>query len=210
MATTTESFVRSFMETGGQIYELADEVAQAGFWKPSFLPPLPAKIDDNVKDFCLTLFAHILLADGDLSSDELSFINGVTKGDFKKRDAREFVETWRKKSPEFLEQLPAFIEAAIRCDEARGTRYAAKIIDTTERLANILVACDGDVSTREAAAVAAYIRKLWDRLPVTLRSLVSNPGPAATAPQIERPVSVTGSIPPLPQLTAELEELVGL
>ena len=205
----TVGLLISFGLAGGKLYELGREVERAGFWKQGFLPPLPAKIDDNLKEFSLQLVAHFLLADGDLTRDELKFLTAATQMPLTPQKGRELLEHLRTKSPDFLKQQPAFLEAAARCDLAKSTRHAAAMVGLIEQLANLLVASDVDVSPQEANAVASYVRQLWERLPESIRSPVGLAAPTIVSPPADIGVRSDGE-GSLAELTGELQRLVGL
>jgi DNA helicase HerA-like ATPase/Holliday junction resolvasome RuvABC ATP-dependent DNA helicase subunit len=186
-------------------------VEKAGFWKPTFFPPSPASLVDEFDAYMLELVAHFLFADDELSKEELPFVRRLAHSDLDLEDARLMLAFLKAKRPALLAESPLFLQAAIRYDQANHSHYASDMIKLLESLGNLVVACDSRVLPREAAAVAAYVDQLSNRLPQDVRAPESGPsGTGSVAPKQTESAGLSGSSPSLQQLFAELQALVGL
>ena len=131
-------FVEGVRRHHAEVLALGADVAGHGHWKVS-LPPTPP-IADDITNYFLQITGHFLLADGEFTRYELPFFNALGENADDLEAARRTLAFLRDKIPGLLTQCPAFLQAAIQCDFAQGTRYTADMVAHLEGTANLLVA----------------------------------------------------------------------
>ncbi|MBA2712744.1 MAG: hypothetical protein H0U55_04195, partial [Rubrobacteraceae bacterium] len=118
-----DEFYAQFTHHVEQIGSIAAAVAVAGYWKRSFYPPVPETIHIDLDAYVLECIAHFLMADGELDRKEVSLVEKFAAAKLGRDQATNTINFLRGKRKDLLEQCPLFLQAAIRCDEERTTRY---------------------------------------------------------------------------------------
>lgn len=157
-------------------------------------------ISNNVIFTALQLAGKVTGADGRFLESESAFLNAVARTpDDSVVENLEYVRRCQSKWEPFKTQVPEFLRVAVAHDKANGTRKAATLIDSLDKIGLLAAACDEKSKDAELSIVVEYIN--------FLRRFVVGQGVSTKSAQEEKQEAKSE---PVESLIERLNNLVGL
>jgi len=107
--------------------------------------------------FVRRVFAHLMRADGSLSSRELRLLSDFNRDGFSWHDEFQYAKDTIDETPQFLQTVPQFLRAAIVFDKQQGTRFGSQMVEVIQHLCVLVVHCDGSAEENELQAMSALL-----------------------------------------------------
>lgn len=107
--------------------------------------------------FMRRVFAHLMRADGSLSSHELRLLSDFNRDGFSWHDEVQYAKDTIDETPRFLHTVPLFLHAAIVFDQQQGTRIGSQMVEVIQHLCELVVHCDGSAEEKELQAMSALL-----------------------------------------------------
>ncbi len=145
-----ETLIVSARHNYAALFDLARMIEARGFWG-RFEP-----IETSVGNTVAHLFDTIAWADRKLHRSECRILDALMEEDEALGGRFTLIYSMVTENPEFENQVPEFVESAIRMDREIGCRVAPLLANHLENLASLIVQADGDQDPMEIEKFQAF------------------------------------------------------
>lgn len=129
----------------------------------------------------LNFLVYLAYSDGQLSAEELRYINGFFNMIYTSKDISKYADVWDLKTEHIKENPPATLEPFVRSNVGPETgEISAQYYDlimlyvtTFNYIGNDFIACNDEISESEIEALSGYIQMLRDNIDVIKGKITS-------------------------------------
>lgn len=148
----------------------AESIGKAEYIRTEGRVDLAATYETDMKNFLI----YLAYADGEVSKEELAYINTLFDMCYTYIDISKYAETWDLKTEHILDNPPVTLEPFVRSNIGAETgeisnQYYDLImlyVTTFNYIGNDFIACNNDISQSEVDSLSAYIMMLRENIEI--------------------------------------------